>query len=33
MSHSNKFVVILTIGIIMERSLQGRDIGEMDALM
>lgn len=33
MSHSKKFVAILTIGIIVERSLQGRDIGEMDALM
>lgn len=29
----NKFVAVSTRGIIMERSLQGRDTGEMDALM
>lgn len=32
-SHWNMFVEIVTAGIMIERSLQGSDTGEMDALM
>ena len=32
-SHWNKLVAILTAGIITERSLQGRETGEMEALV